>query len=58
MWFEYGVAFRGNLHDVHRDGMNEEEAREWIADWVDLSGAPDAMTLIRRPVGRWEPVKD
>ncbi len=55
--YEYGVSLRGDLNDPHRAGMSEGQAREWIAECIELGMKP-VFGLIRRPVGEWEAIND
>lgn len=51
--YEFGVG-RRRTEDVHRCGMTETEARDWVAE-VESDGAlPGAFYVIRRPIGEWE----
>lgn len=51
--FEYGVRHLDSGR-VHRSGMSEDEAREWVAEWIEMDGKPDAFAVIRRPIGEWQ----
>lgn len=51
--YEWGVG-RRRAEAVHRSGMTETEARDWVAE-VEADGAlPGAFFAIRRPIGEWE----
>ncbi len=52
--FEYGIAFERALDAPHRVNMTAVEAEEWVAEWVEMGGKPEAVSIIRRPIGQWE----
>ena len=52
--WEYGVLFERVQDGPHRDGMTREEARDWIAEWIDMGGKASAVSLIRRWHEPWE----
>jgi hypothetical protein len=54
--FEYGIALRDDMTDLHRSGMTDDEAQDWMRDWVQMSGRPWPFKIARRPLGEWEVV--
>lgn len=54
--YEYGIVFEGVYDAPHRFGMTEEEARAWVAEWIEDGAKPSAVAVIRRAVGKWERV--
>jgi hypothetical protein len=51
--FEYGVLHVAT-EEVHRHSMTVEEAVQWLAEWEEMGGKPDAFSIIRREIGAWE----
>ena len=58
MSYEYGIWFHGTeTSDLHRSGMSEEEAIEWLREWneeVAPEARPNIFSICRRPRGEWE----
>jgi hypothetical protein len=54
--FEYGVLYVGYPDEPHRSNMTEDEARTWVAEWIESGAEPTAVVVIRRPLGVWERV--
>jgi hypothetical protein len=52
--FEYGVVLDVVPDLPHRAGMTAAEAEKWIAEWVEMGGRPEAVSIIRRRLGNWE----
>ncbi len=52
--YEYGIFYEKAPDMPHRSGMTEAEARKWISEWIEMDAKADAVSLIRRPVGKWE----
>ena len=50
--FEYGIL--NSAGEVHRSGMTESEAKQWMNEWVQMTGRRAPFRLARRPVGEWE----
>jgi hypothetical protein len=53
--YEWGIArnIEWWAETPHRTGMTEEEALDWIADWIEMGGNKDAFFIVRRPIGYW-----
>ena len=51
--YEYGIGWRD---EIHRTGMTEDEAAEWVAEWNEDGGRPGVFHVIRRVLGPWETV--
>lgn len=61
-FIEYGVAFvneitSGGIINANMWGMTQEEAEDWVEDWVQQNKDRSACVIIRRPVGKWAIVK-
>lgn len=54
MKYEYGVMYKDG--EIHRWGYSEEEAEEWVREWIDADGNPEAFKVCRRLIGEWEVV--
>ncbi len=53
--WEWGVAYKGVEYEIlHRWGMTEDEAREWVRHWPELGGVPDVVSVVKRSLGPWE----
>lgn len=51
--YEYGIwSNRDNV--LHRDGMSEPGADDWVDEWLDNGGKPGVFRVVRRAVGPWE----
>lgn len=50
--YEYGILTRDG--EVHREGMTELAAQQWLDEWFTDGGAHGAFFIIRRPIGQWE----
>ena len=51
--YEYAV-FRRVSGATHRGPMTEQDAHEWIAEWIDWGGKPDVFYVMRRKISPWE----
>lgn len=56
--YEYGIFWKQIEANPHRDGLTEEEAREWVESWLDDGGAEDTFIIVKRALGPWEVVDD
>lgn len=56
--YEYGVWLNGaDTSDLHRWGMTEAEAVEWVREWeeeIAPQAKPNLFVVCRRPVGKWQ----
>jgi hypothetical protein len=56
--YEYGIGYaNGDWDEPHRDNMTQEEAEQWMVEWVQMSGRRIPFQVIRRRVGAWESAK-
>lgn len=53
--FEYGITMKGRA-GIHRNKMTREQAEQFVSEWLEDGGPDDIFTIVRRPVGEWEPV--
>lgn len=56
--WEYGVSYSGDPESwrPHREGMTEDDARDWVAQ-LEFDGFPSGrFVVVRRQVGAWERV--
>lgn len=65
MKYEYGIVHYKEFNqesdlqylescELHRSGMDNEEATVWLKEWVEMGGRSNTFVKIRRPVGDWE----
>lgn len=47
---EWGIVHRLSPDDLHRGPMTEEQARDWVREWVEDGGVPEAFLIVRRAV--------
>ena len=52
--YEYGILYDRHRDNPHRVGMTEEEAYQWIGEWVEMGGKRETFSVIRRTLGQWE----
>lgn len=64
MNYEYGIAHvtvdideNGNVTSLHRKGMAEWLADQWIKDWEKDGGAKGIFVKVRCSVPKWEVVE-
>lgn len=55
--YEYGIVYESAQDAPHRSGMTAEEARRWLAEWVDMGGKAGTVSMIRRWKEPWERVR-
>lgn len=57
MAIEYGVAHRNDklTGKVHRSGMTQKEAEQWIKDWEADGGLKGAFYVVEREIPVWKP---
>lgn len=63
--YEYGIwqhPSENHTKNIKPEGelwlanMTKEDAERWVWEWINEDGGrPDAFSVVRRPIGDWEP---
>lgn len=55
--YEYGIVYTRYPDSPHRQHLTEAEAKEWIAETVEMGVAAGVFSIIRRPIGDWKVIE-